>query len=327
MFEQIDVPALTAKLGALEPLRKPHYAWPFQFTDPDPSDATGQRKLCPMWLAPQRELLRAYVRLTGSCPLQLEFFKADQVAAAAEVCQPAPPRKAATICVTTAPLAIAALPASEWGVSWAACLRDWCDRLDRLAGALVAAQLEVGAVITDIESWRLPPRGTDNLYDVGAKHAALSRELRQRWPRALQLGYNRGAFSYSGMQVERVGYYPRGGEFCYCPSLYLGEWCANQRLLELCAADADEDRVSGVVPFVALGGSIPRGHNQWGLKKADGQDEGFDYTRPHDWGWQAGCELLRDPRVPAVAWWPGPFRTPSWGEQLHDYGRGAAGLA
>ncbi len=331
MLEQIDVAALTAQLAALPPLKKTHYAWPFQFTDPDPSDPTGQRKLCPLWLAPQRELLRAYVRLTKSCPLQLEFFRPDQVAAAAEVCQPpaisSPRGAAATICVTTAPTALAALPASEWGTSWAAVLYDWCDRLDRLAGALVAAQLEVGAVIVDIESWRLPPRGSDNEYDVGAKHAALSRALRQRWPRALQLGYNRGAFSYSGMQLERIGYYPRGGEWPYCPSLYLSEWSANQRLLELCCADAAEDRVSGVVPFVALGGSIPRGFNRWGQKNEAGLDVGFDRTRPHEWAAQAGIELLRDERVPAIAWWPGPFSTPTWGAQLYDYGRGARGVA
>ena len=323
MFEQIDVPALTTQLGSLKPLVKPHYAWPFQFTDADPSDPTGQRKLCPMWLPAQRGLLREYVRLTKSCPLSLEYFKPDQVTAAAEVCVPL---KAST-CVTTSPTAIAGLSASEWGTLWAANLRDWCDRLDRLAGALAAAKLEVGAMIVDIETWQLPPYGKDDQYDIGAKHAALSREIRKRWPRALQICYNRGAVFVFGMRLAPVGYYPRGGEWPYCPSLYLAEWTACQQILEETCAAAAQDRVSGVVPFVGLGGSMRLGRNQWGRLNAAGTSEGFQVVEPHAWAWQAGFELTRDTRIPAVAWWPGPFSTPTWGEQFVDYARGAAGLA
>lgn len=309
----ITLPAL-ADLQALAPLAKPHYSWPFQFVDPDPTDPTGERKICQLWTVENRPILREFARITRSLPLSLEFYKLPQVAACAEAMRGTD----STICLTCTPSYLASVRVSDWSQTYADAMRKLAGLLEGASTIFDQAKLKVGAFMLDIETWRTPPYGSDNVHELGAKHVAIERLVSQRFPSAVYLCYNRGSVGYSGLGLGEMGYLPRGGRHPYTPSLYYQEHLANRAVLDATCELAKADGVPSVVPFVSLGRSQPRGRNQWQPDTNDALPFG---------AWQVGFELARDPRVSAVAFWPGPFSNPGWGGQfVGEYCPGAAGL-
>src|SRR5581483_3522239 len=77
MLTAVDFPNLPA-------LRKPHPSWPFQ------ADASGHIRA---W--EDLDLLKQYARITGSIPLSLDYYQADQLAMVEAIGAP--------VCITSSP--------------------------------------------------------------------------------------------------------------------------------------------------------------------------------------------------------------------------------
>jgi hypothetical protein len=294
-------------LSSLKPLPKLHLSWPFQ--------ASGDTTI-PMWQ--DQTLLKDYVRITGSLPLSLEWYTADQLDIAA--------RLAAPICLSTTPyrrMAAKKLAADDIGPDF---LADLADFTGRLAG-LSAVAARISHVVIDIEHWRGAGQPEEALVE---KHQRLSRELKVFLPRAAQIFYQRGAIQPDASSDDgwrAVDYYPPAspGDFNSC-SLYYGEWSLDQQIWLRTSGNSPARPVAA---FLSLGGFQTRQGTSWGPFVAGGWSA--------DTAWQIGLEInhpwaaSRPGRfplsgVPLVVFWPAAFdpKYPAWGDQFIAYCRGAA---
>lgn len=306
------MPITADQLAALKPLAKPHLSWPFGFI--------RGTSTFPMWQVENNKLLTEYVRITGSVPLSLEWFRDEQVAIAITTGAP--------VCLSSSPyqrMAKAGLPAASVGAECWQDVMDFALRLDKLAKLGVTP----AHIVIDVEHWRASKEDAGALLD---KYNTLDRIARATFPAATIIYYDRGAVAPNNAGDDGwlpSDYFPPGspGQINSC-SLYFCEWAVNQEIYRRTVAAAGK---LPVACFVALGTLQRRAGAGW-----SGQYEPGGYDQ--ETAWQVGLELnntwaaqrpARYPcsTTPLVIFWPAAFDPayPGWAEQFVAYCLGAAG--
>lgn len=306
------MPITADQLAALKPLAKPHLSWPFGFI--------RGTSTFPMWQVENNKLLTEYVRITGSVPLSLEWFRDEQVAIAITTGAP--------VCLSSSPyqrMAKAGLPAASVGAECWQDVMDFAARLDKLSKLGVTP----AHLVIDVEHWRASKEDASALLD---KYNTLDRIARATYPDAQIIYYDRGAVAPNNAGDDGwlpSDYFPidSPGSINSC-SLYFSEWAVNQEIYRRTVAAAGK---LPVACFVALGTLQRRAGAGWSGQYEPG---GYDQAT----AWQVGLELnnswaAQRPRrypcstTPLVIFWPAAFDPafPGWAEQFWAYCKGAAG--
>lgn len=321
---------LAHALELLQPLRKVHYSWP----------------LGAVWLNADSAVLRELARVTGAVSLSGETATAEQVDAVVQAAKRVGERtggRPVVIGINYSPWHRRfgkALPATDTGVTAAAELALFDERLEAIrvalrdANARYGAAIDVGALLLDSERFVAAPdrpglteaivRKYDQIYDIA----------KRRFPAAAVHWYGRGMFRLrgDGVRWDMVPYFTmlEKGDSVTC-QIY--EVPQAERMRQACRRSVDLARQQGdlaVTAWVALGAGYER------LGRRSHWEFNRDYDRRESWA--LGRSLSGPPgdspegpwiAVDTVVLYPSPLddRSPLTFEHFLAYARGAAGEA
>lgn len=316
MYTATDLEALTG----CAPLPKTAWLWPVSST---------------RWQSQHLPILSEVARTAGSIGLQLSEnweVPGGRLEKAHAICT----ATGARLCVLAQPYAeIQQQHAPTSAAAVAESLRKFAARADKLAGAFaeLGSGAQIGACVIDSEGWFVDQTGTsagdERNRCLTAAWTMAHAALRESFPTARIIWYSRfgvrrlaNEYGWSDHPEAIVNSYYTGDEPAdhLSTSLYhLPEWHACQEQLRRTVARADAMGIRDVIPFVGLGGYVPRAWTSWPVA-APFEPLAIDPRIV----WLAGYELChgnaRDyparyapsARIPCLVMWPAPLSRPGW---------------